>query len=91
MFNNAGYAVFGEIESTPDNVARSLIEANFWGAANISREAVKFFREANEPSGGRLLQMSSVNGISVYPLLGFYNAAKSGMYTQPSAGGNHSL
>ncbi|KAI0925056.1 hypothetical protein AcW2_005752 [Taiwanofungus camphoratus] len=53
--------------------------ANFWGAANISREAVKFFREANEPSGGRLLQMSSVNGISVYPLLGFYNAAKSAL------------
>ena len=34
-----------------------------WGASNVSREAVRFFREENRPSGGFLILTSSVVGV----------------------------
>lgn len=37
VFNNAGFAAAGEVESTPDDLARRLFETNFWGAVNVSR------------------------------------------------------
>jgi len=43
VFNNAGYAIMGEVEGTPDDQARALFEVNFWGAVNVSKEAVRFF------------------------------------------------
>ncbi|KIK53007.1 hypothetical protein GYMLUDRAFT_88498 [Collybiopsis luxurians FD-317 M1] len=69
-----GYAVIGEIESTPEEVARKLFEVNFWGTAAVCREAVRVFRE--QGSGGRLLTMSSVAGYMGLPALGYYSASK---------------
>ncbi|KAF8126980.1 hypothetical protein EV363DRAFT_1401414 [Boletus edulis] len=63
VFNNAGYAMFGEVEGTPDADARALLEVVFWGAVGVSRAAVKFFREVNPPGqGGVILQNSSISG-----------------------------
>ncbi|KAG1814476.1 hypothetical protein EV424DRAFT_1413981 [Suillus variegatus] len=68
VFNNAGYALATEIEGTPDDKARELFETNFWGATNVSRAAVKFFREVNEVGkGGIILQVSSVAGFHALP------------------------
>ena len=79
VFNNAGYAVLGEVEGTPDEVARALFEVNFWGAVHVTQEAVKFFREVNGPGiGGRLIQISSGCGIVGWPSCGFYSATKHG-------------
>lgn len=39
VINNAGYGVNGEMESTPDDVARQQMEVCFWGAVNVMREA----------------------------------------------------
>lgn len=72
-------AALGEIEGTPLDVARQLFEVNFWGAINVAREAVRFFREENEPSGGYLLNVSSLASLVGPPGLGFYGSAKSGM------------
>lgn len=80
VFNNAGFAVQGEVEGTPDDVARKLFEVNFWGAANVTREAVRVFREVNKPQGGRLLQMSSISGVRSPPSMGYYGACKHGGY-----------
>lgn len=75
VFNNAGYVVFGDAETTPADAARALFEVNFWGAVNVSRAAVKFFREVNEPGrGGLLIQTSSVAGLEAIPRLSFYSA-----------------
>lgn len=74
VLNNAGYGSLGEIEAQPDDVARGVFEVNFWGAANVSREAVKFFREANKPQGGRLIQITSMAGILGNPGIGYYTA-----------------
>jgi NAD(P)-dependent dehydrogenase (short-subunit alcohol dehydrogenase family) len=75
VFNNAGIVLVGEVEGTPDRAARDLFEVNFWGAATVSREAVRFFREENNPPGGRLLQNSSVAGYNATPVYGFYAAS----------------
>ena len=45
VFNNAAYGVLAEVEGTPDDAARAVFDVDFWGAANVSREAVRFFRE----------------------------------------------
>ncbi|KAF5322278.1 hypothetical protein D9619_001900 [Psilocybe cf. subviscida] len=76
VYNNAGYGVFSEVEATPDDVARGQFEVNFWGAVNVSREAVRVFRDVNKPTGGRLLQASSNASLIVHPLMAYYSASK---------------
>jgi len=76
VFNNAGYAIVGEAESTAEDVARHMFDTNFWGAVNVSKEAVRFFREVNKPAGGRLLQVSSLSGIQSIPGMSYYSATK---------------
>lgn len=78
VFNNAGYVVGGELETIPDDTARTAFEVNFWGAVHISQEAIRFFREENTPQGGHLIQNSAVCGIMGLPILGMYAASKHG-------------
>ncbi|KAG8221645.1 NAD(P)-binding protein [Butyriboletus roseoflavus] len=76
VFNNAGKMINGELESVNDEDAREMFDINFWGAAQVSREAVRFFRDVNQPRGGRLLQVSSGVGISSLACYGHYSATK---------------
>ena len=79
VVSNAGLALLGEVEGTPDDVARAMFEVNFWGATHVMQEAVRFFREVNEPGkGGRIIQITSGTGFVGYPACGFYTAAKHG-------------
>lgn len=82
VFNNAGYALIGEVEGTSEEAARSLFEVTFWGADRVAREAIRFFREVNKPGvGGRLLNNSSIVGLNAFPGLGYYSASKHGKYS----------
>lgn len=75
VFNNAGYGVVGDAETTPIDIAHAMFEVNFWGAVNVSRAAVKFFRDVNEPGrGGVLLQNSSMAGVDSVPGMTLYGA-----------------
>lgn len=74
VYNNAGYGSLGEIEGTPDDVARGVFEVNFWGSTNVARETIRVFRDVNKPSGGRLLQASSMAGVQGMPGIGYYSA-----------------
>ncbi|KAH9952121.1 NAD-P-binding protein [Amylocystis lapponica] len=76
VFNNAAYGMVSEVEGTPDADVRAMFEVNFWGAANVARAAVAFFRDVNNPQGGRLLQISSMAGIEGSPGIGYYSASK---------------
>lgn len=38
VVNNAGYAVFGEIEAIPEEDARKEFEVQFWGPVRIMKE-----------------------------------------------------
>ncbi|KAI0074377.1 NAD(P)-binding protein [Panus rudis PR-1116 ss-1] len=76
VFNNAGHTLAGELEATPIEEGRRLFEVDFWAAAQVTLESVKFFREVNQPQGGRLLVNSSMTGLVGTPLVGYYTAAK---------------
>ncbi|RDX44658.1 NAD(P)-binding protein [Lentinus brumalis] len=79
VFNNAGFIVAGETEAVPEDAARKMFDTNFWGAARVSQEAVRFFRDENSPQGGHLIQTSSSAVFSDWPLMGFYKASKSAL------------
>jgi len=83
VFNNAGHCLVAEIEGTPHEVARKMFDVNFWGAMNVSKETVRFFREVNKPQGGRLWNVSSVAGILPIAVLGYYSASKHGVSLAP--------
>lgn len=75
VFNNAGLSALGEVEGTAGEVGRALMEVNFFGAAGVNREAVRFFREGNpEGKGGRLIVTSSLCGVQGIPGYGYYSA-----------------
>ncbi|KAK0237927.1 NAD(P)-binding protein [Armillaria nabsnona] len=77
VVNNAGYAVFGEIEGIPEEDARKQFEVQFWGPVRIMKEAVKIFREGNpEGDGGRVFNVSSVGGYMANPTLAYYSSSK---------------
>ncbi|OJT03841.1 hypothetical protein TRAPUB_5481, partial [Trametes pubescens] len=77
VVNNAGWGTFGEVESAVDADARAMFDTNFWGAVDVSRAALAFFRDVNAPGvGGRLVQISSCCGIVGLPGQAFYCASK---------------
>jgi len=76
VYNNAGVGLLGEFEGTSEEVARKVWEINYWGVVNVSKEALKIFREVNQPRGGRLLNAGSLVGVRALPVLGHYCATK---------------
>ncbi|KAJ8515918.1 hypothetical protein ONZ45_g6716 [Pleurotus djamor] len=78
VLNNAGLGAVAEVESEDqDELARKIFEVNFWGATNVSREAVKGFRDRNPAgTGGRLINVSSAAGHVGSPGMGFYVSSK---------------
>ena len=79
VYNNAGFSVMSEVESTPEEEARKMFDVNVWGAINVAREAIRFFRDVNKPQGGRLWSVSSAAGLLPIPAFGYYCASKLGM------------
>ncbi|KAJ6600387.1 hypothetical protein DFH09DRAFT_1355680 [Mycena vulgaris] len=77
VFNNAGANQIGEAEGIPEAEARKIFDINFWGAMNVSLEAIRVFREVNEPQGGRLLNISSTTAFAPMPGAAYYVASKS--------------
>ncbi|KAF9235955.1 NAD(P)-binding protein [Melanogaster broomeanus] len=75
-FGRVDVMINGETESVNEADARAMFDINFWGAARVSREAVRFFRESTSQEGGRLLQLSSGLGLVSAPCYGFYSASK---------------
>ncbi|TFY64000.1 hypothetical protein EVG20_g6099 [Dentipellis fragilis] len=77
VVNNAGYILSGEIEATPYEEGRKIVDALFWGAVYVTKEAAWFFREVNPAGhGGRVLNISSIGGYTGIPTFGYYNAGK---------------
>jgi len=73
VVNNAGYGHFGLIEEVTEAEARAQFEANFFGALWITQAALPYLRAQGS---GRILQVSSIGGISAFPNVGIYNASK---------------
>ena len=73
VVNNAGYGHFGFIEEITEEEARRQLETNLFGALWVTQAALPFLREQGS---GHLIQVSSIGGISAFPLVGIYHASK---------------
>lgn len=73
LVNNAGFGFAGAVEEASDEEIRTVMEANFFGALEVTRQALPLFRQQKS---GHILQISSHGGIRAFPGFGIYNAAK---------------
>jgi NAD(P)-dependent dehydrogenase (short-subunit alcohol dehydrogenase family) len=75
LINNAGYGLFGALEDVSEEQLRQQLEANFIGAALLTRALLPALRA----SGGSVLFVSSVLGQAGFPLTSAYCASKFAM------------
>ncbi len=73
VVNNAGYGHFGMVEELSEADVRNQLETNLFGALWITQAALPFLREQGS---GHILQVSSIGGISAFPMVGAYHASK---------------
>ncbi|MDX2069467.1 MAG: oxidoreductase [Haliscomenobacter sp.] len=73
LVNNAGFGFAGAVEEASNEEVRAVMEANFFGALEVTRQALPLFRQQKR---GHILQISSHGGIKAFPGFGIYNAAK---------------
>ena len=73
LINNAGYGLFGAVEETTEEQARSLMETNFFGLLWMTQAALPVMRDQKS---GHIIQVSSFLGVATLPLMGIYNASK---------------
>ncbi|WP_148612957.1 SDR family oxidoreductase [Nocardioides rubriscoriae] len=73
VVNNAGYGHFGFVEEVTEAEFRAQMETNVFGAMWVTQAALPFLREQGS---GHILQVSSIGGISAFPLVGAYHASK---------------
>ena len=73
VINNAGYGHFGFIEEITEGEARAQMETNLFGALWITQAALPFLRAQGS---GHIIQVSSIGGITAFPLVGIYHASK---------------
>jgi NAD(P)-dependent dehydrogenase (short-subunit alcohol dehydrogenase family) len=73
LINNAGYGLFGAIEETSEQEARSQINTNVFGLLWMTQAAIPIMREQGH---GHIINLSSVLGVVTAPNLGLYNASK---------------
>jgi NAD(P)-dependent dehydrogenase (short-subunit alcohol dehydrogenase family) len=73
LVNNAGYGLFGSIEETSMEEARSQMETNFFGALALTKAVLPAMRKQKS---GHIIQISSMAGVRSAPGLGIYNASK---------------
>jgi NAD(P)-dependent dehydrogenase (short-subunit alcohol dehydrogenase family) len=73
VVNNAGYGQFGFAEELSEADWRNQIETNLFGAVWVTQAALPVLRRSG---GGRILQVSSIGGISAFAGLSAYHASK---------------
>jgi len=73
VINNAGYGHFGFVEELSEADVRDQLETNFFGALWVTQAALPIMREQGS---GHIIQVSSIGGISAFPIVGAYHASK---------------
>jgi NAD(P)-dependent dehydrogenase (short-subunit alcohol dehydrogenase family) len=76
VINNAGYGHFGMIEELSEAEARAQLETNLFGALWVTQAALPLLRAQGS---GHIIQVSSIGGISAFPMVGMYHASKWGL------------
>lgn len=73
VVNNAGHGLLAAIEETTDDAIRRVFETNVFGAFNVTRAVLPYFRQQR---AGHLVQMSSVGGQVASAGFGIYQSTK---------------
>lgn len=76
LVNNAGYGLFGAAEEVTDEQIRHVLDTNLVGSIRVTRAALPHLRAQG---GGRIIQLSSVAGLSAHPGASIYHASKWGV------------
>ncbi|MEU3983463.1 SDR family oxidoreductase [Streptomyces sp. NPDC026672] len=76
IVNNAGYGVFAAAEEASEEQIRRVIDTNLLGSIHVIRAALPHLRAQG---GGRVIQVSTAGGQTVYPNFGYYHASKWGI------------
>ncbi len=73
LINNAGYAVYGAVETVSMEDARRQFEVNIFGLAALTQKVIPYMREAKS---GKIINISSMGGKMYTPLGAWYHATK---------------
>jgi NADP-dependent 3-hydroxy acid dehydrogenase YdfG len=73
LINNAGYAIVGAAEETPEHELRALMDTNFFGAAAVTQAALPHMRAQKS---GAVVMISSMGGQMSFGGVGAYSASK---------------
>ena len=73
IVNNAGFAVAGFADDVSDAELRYQFDANFFGAAAVTRAFLPLLRRQGS---GHIVMVTSVSGRTAFPGLGSYTASK---------------
>ncbi|WP_413991151.1 oxidoreductase [Labrys okinawensis] len=73
LVNNAGYGYLGAIEEGEDADVRAMFETNVFGTWNMLKAALPGMREQGR---GHIVNISSLGGITTFPVVGFYHMTK---------------
>jgi NAD(P)-dependent dehydrogenase (short-subunit alcohol dehydrogenase family) len=73
LVNNAGYSVTGAIEDVDDQEAQRALETMVIAPMRLARLALPHMRAAG---AGRIVNLSSIYGLTTTPLTGWYQASK---------------
>lgn len=73
LFNNGAYGQPGAVEDLPISALRQQFETNFFGWCELTNLALPIMLQQGY---GRIIQNSSVLGLTAMPLRGAYNASK---------------
>lgn len=73
VFNNGAYAIPGPVEDLSRDALRTIFEANFFGYFDLTNQLMPLFRKQGH---GRIVQCSSLLGMTALRYRGAYNATK---------------
>ena len=73
VFNNGAYAIPGPVEDLSRDALRAIFEANFFGYFDLINQLMPLFRKQGH---GRIVQCSSLLGMTALRYRGAYNATK---------------
>lgn len=76
VLNNAGYALFGAMESFSDEQIVQEINTNLLGVIRVTKEFIPYFRKNQ---GGLFINITSTAGFVGYPFSNVYHATKWGI------------
>jgi len=72
VVNNAGISTRYPVEILPLDVARKVMDVNFFGAVEVTQKFLPMIRQYK----GRILFISSISGVASLPGRGIYSASK---------------